>query len=275
MGQAPDSPILTSSTAPQRRLLDRVRDAIRARHYSRRTEKTYCYWIRFFIRFHRKRHPLEMAGAEVSAFLSWLAIERNVAAATQNQALSALLFLYKHVLERDLPWLDSVVRAKRPVRLPVVLTEPEVRRVLAQLEGFKWLMASVLYGAGLRLQECLMLRVKDVDFAYRQIVVRDGKGGKDRVTMLPEGVVAPLQAHLGRVRLLHRRDRAEGYGEAWLPHALQRKYPRAGYDWAWQFVFPSKHRSVDPQTGVIRRHHVYPDTVQRAIKRTALAARIA
>jgi integrase len=161
------------------------------------------------------------------------------------------------------------------VRLPVVLTEPEVRRVLAQLEGFKWLMASVLYGAGLRLQECLMLRVKDVDFAYRQIVVRDGKGGKDRVTMLPEGVVAPLQAHLGRVRLLHRRDRAEGYGEAWLPHALQRKYPRAGYDWAWQFVFPSKHRSVDPQTGVIRRHHVYPDTVQRAIKRTALAARIA
>jgi len=168
-----------------------------------------------------------MGAAEVTAFLSWLATERNVAAATQNQALAALLFLYKVVLERDLPWFDDLVRAKRPVRLPVVLSAAEVRKLLEQLDGVTWMMASLLYGAGLRLQECLMLRVKDVDFAYRQVLVRDGKGGKDRVTMLPEGVVQPLQAHLGKVRTLHRLDLAEGYGEVWLPHALSRKYPRA------------------------------------------------
>jgi integron integrase len=258
----------------KRRLVDRVREAIRSRHYSRRTEKTYWYWIRFFIRFHGMRHPSEMGGAEVQAFLSWLATERDVAAATQNQALSALLFLYQKVLGQELPWLDGISRAKRPVRLPTVLTEAEVRRLLSQLHGVKWLMASLLYGSGLRQIECLSLRVKDVNFAYRQILVRDAKGGKDRVTMLPEGVIHPLQEHLGRVRILHRRDVAEGFGEVSLPHALARKYPRAGYEWGWQFVFPSKNRSADPETGVIRRHHVYPDTLHRAIKRAAAAAAI-
>jgi site-specific recombinase XerD len=177
-----------------------VRAAIHSRHYSRRTEKAYWFWIRYFILHNNKRHPAEMGAAEVTAFLSWLATERNVAAATQNQALAALLFLYKVVLERDLPWFDDLVRAKRPVRLPVVLSAAEVRKLLEQLDGVTWMVASLLYGAGLRLQECLMLRVKDVDFAYRQVLVRDGKGGKDRVTMLPEGVVQPLQAHLGKVR---------------------------------------------------------------------------
>ena len=215
-----------------------------------------------------------MGAAQVTAFLSWLATERDVAAATQNQALAALLFLYQKVLGQELPWLDEVTRAKRAVRLPVVLTEGDMRRLLAQLDGFKWLMASLLYGAGLRQNECLMLRVKDVDFAYRQILVRDGKGGKDRVVPLPEVVVQPLREHLGRVRVLHRRDLSEGYGEVWLPHALARKYPRAGYTWGWQFVFPSKNRSAEPQTGVIRRHHVYPDTLGRAIKEAARAAGI-
>jgi len=277
MGQDADSVIGSAETpdkGERRRLIDRVREAIRSRHYSRRTEKTYWYWIRFFIRYQGMRHPKEMGGAEVQAFLSWLATERNVAAATQNQALSALLFLYQKVLGQELPWLDGIARAKRPVRLPTVLTEAEVRRLLETLRGVKWLMASLLYGSGLRQIECLSLRVKDVNFAYRQILVRDAKGGKDRVTMLPEGVIQPLQEHLGRVRLLHRRDLAQGFGEVSLPHALARKYPRAGYEWGWQFVFPSKNRSVDPETGVIRRHHVYPDTLHRAIKHAAAAAGI-
>jgi integron integrase len=274
MGQPADSSqdSLNAPAAP--RLIDRVRAAIRSRHYSRRTEKAYWFWIRYFILHNNKRHPAEMGAAEVTAFLSWLATERNVAAATQNQALAALLFLYKVVLERDLAWFDDLVRAKRPVRLPVVLSAAEVRKLLEQLDGVTWMVASLLYGAGLRLQECLMLRVKDVDFAYRQVLVRDGKGGKDRVTMLPEGVVQPLQAHLGKVRTLHRLDLAEGYGEVWLPHALSRKYPRAGYEWGWQFLFPSKTRSADPESGVIRRHHVYPDTMSRAIKLATRAARI-
>ena len=274
MDQHSDSPQVSRSSPQAPRLLDRLRDVIRAKHYSRRTKKTYRYWVRYFIFFHGKRHPGEMGAAEITSFLNWLASERNVAAATQNQALNALLFLYRHVLERDLPWLEGLVRAKRPVRLPVVLSEAEVRRLLAGLEGVRWLMASLLYGAGLRLQECVQLRVKDLDFAYRQIFVRDGKGGRDRVTMLPEEAVQPLQAHLGKLRTLHRKDLIEGYGEVWLPHALARKYPRAGFEWGWQFVFPSKKRSPDPETGVIRRHHVYPDTLHRAVKRAARAAGI-
>ena len=277
MDQVPDSSPETPGSPDGRtkaRLIDQFRAAIRSRHYSRRTEKTYWYWIRWFIRFHGTRHPAEMGAGEVTAFLSWLATERDVAAATQNQALSALLFLYQKVLGQQLPWLDELVRAKRPVRLPVVLSEAEVGRLLGELRGMLRLMAGLLYGAGLRQIECLTLRVKDVDFAYRQILVRDAKGGKDRVTMLPENLVQPLQAHLGRVRALHRRDLAEGYGEVWLPHALARKYRRAGYEWGWQFVFPSKNRSAEPDTGVIRRHHVHPDTLGRAVKRAARAAKI-
>ena len=258
----------------EKRLIERFREAIRERHYSRRTEKSYWYWIRWFIFFHGKRHPAELGGAEVSAFLSWLATERDVAAATQNQALAALLFLYKQVLGLDLPWLGGLVRAQRPVRLPTVLTEAEMRRLLENTSGVGRLMIGLLYGAGLRQIECLALRVKDVDFAYRRIVVRDGKGGKDRVTVLPENLVQPLQEHLGRVRALHRRDLDEGYGEVSLPHALARKYPRAPREWGWQFVFPSAHRSVDPQTGVIRRHHVHPDTLSRIVKRAARRASI-
>jgi integron integrase len=274
--QASDSANERRGGAPEgpKRLIERVREEVRARHYSRRTEKAYWYWIRYFILFHGKRHPAEMGAAEVTAFLSWLATERNVAAATQNQALSALLFLYKHVLGQALPWLDELVRAQRPVRLPTVLTEAEVRRLLERMQGAARLMAALLYGSGLRQIECLMLRVKDIDFAYRQIIVRDGKGARDRATMLPENLVQPLQAHLGKVRLLHQQDRNEGYGEVWLPHALARKYPRAGYQWGWQFVFPSRKRSADPEGGAIRRHHVHPDTLGGAVKRAAAAAAI-
>ena len=252
----------------------RVREAIRARHYSRRTEQAYWYWIRQFIFFHGKRHPAQMGAAEVTAFLSWLATERDVAAATQGQALSALLFLYQQVLGVKLPWLAELVRAQRPVRLPTVLSEAQVRRLLEALEGGARLMAGLLYGAGLRQIECLTLRVKDVDFAYRQILVRDGKGAKDRVTMLPEGLVQPLQAHLGKVRALHQRDRKEGFGEVFLPHALARKYPRAAREWGWQYLFPSALRSADPESGAVRRHHVHPDTLGRAVKRAARAAGI-
>jgi integron integrase len=264
---------LPSDNRPKR-LIERVREAIRARHYSRRTEETYWHWIKFFIFFHKKRHPSEMGAPEVTAFLNWLATGRNVAAATQNQALSALLFLYRQVLGKDLPWLDGMTRAKRPVRLPVVLSEAEAKRLLAQLHGVKLLMGSLLYGAGLRQGECLMLRVKDIDFAYRQILVRDGKGGKDRVAPLPESVVQPMQEHLGRVRQLHQRDLAEGFGVVWLPNALSRKYPKAGRQWGWQFVFPSKNRSAEPETSIIRRHHIYPDTLHRAIKEAARIAGI-
>jgi len=273
------APVLPADSTPApdgrpKRLIERFRAAIRSRHYSYRTEQTYWYWIRYFILRNGKRHPAELGAPEVTAFLSWLATERNVAAATQNQALSAVLVLDERVLGRELPWLGGIARAKRPVRLPAVLSEPEVQRLLANLQGVKWLMAGLLYGAGLRQNACLTLRVKDVNFAYRHILVRDGKGGKDRVAPLPEAVTQPLQEHLGRVRALHTRDLAEGYGEVWLPHALARKYPRAGRQWGWQFVFPSKSRSAEPQTSVIRRHHIYPDTLGRAIKEAARAAAI-
>ncbi len=263
-----------ASDRKEKRLVERLREAIRSRHYSRRTEQTYWYWIRYFVFFHGKRHPAQMGAAEVTAFLSWLATERNVAAATQNQALSALLFLYKQVLGVELPWLGELVRAQRPVRLPAVLSEAEVRRLLDCLSGGARLMAGLLYGAGLRQIECLSLRVKDVDFAYRQILVRDGKGARDRVTMLPEKLVQPLQQHLGKVRALHGRDLKEGFGEVRLPHALARKYPRAGRQWAWQYLFPSGRRSADPDDGVMRRHHVHPDTLSRAVSRAAGSAGI-
>ncbi len=264
-----------SAPAARPRLLDQVRDAIRRRHYSYRTEETYVHWIRRFIFFTGKRHPRELGAAEVTAFLNHLASERHVAASTQNQALSALLFLYKEVLGAPLPWLDGLERAKRPVRMPTVLTAEEVRRLLARMHGTKKLMASLLYGAGLRLRECLKLRVKDVDFGYRQILVRDGKGGKDRVTMLPEPLIEPLKAQLEGAKRLHERDLREGCGDVELPDALARKYPGAAYEWGWKFVFPSYKRSVDPRTGVIRRHHVYENYLIRGVKDAARAAGIA
>jgi integron integrase len=210
----------------------------------------------------------------VTAFLNSLVAERGVAAATQNQALSSLLFLYKEVLGRPLDWLDGLARAKRPARVPSVLTPHEVQRLLAGLEGSKWLMASLLYGSGLRLRECLKLRVKDVDFEYRQIVVRDAKGGKDRVTILPDSVIDSLKRQLERVKALHERDLAAGYGDVELPEGLARKYPRAAYDLAWKFVFPAFRYSTDPRTGVIRRHHVYEDVLIRAVKDASRAAGI-
>jgi len=256
------------------RLLDRVRDVVRRLHYSRRTEETYIHWIKRFIYFSGKRHPAEMGEAEVTAFLNHLARDRNVAAATQNQALSALLFLYRHVLATPLDWLDQLDRAVKPARLPTVLTPGEARRLLGAMRGTKWLMASLLYGAGLRLRECLKLRVKDVDFEYRQIMVRDGKGAKDRVTMLPRSVIEPLRGHLERARALHERDVAEGFGDVELPDALGRKFPRAACEWGWKFIFPSHKRSIDPLTGVIRRHHVYENFLIRGVKDAARAAGI-
>jgi integron integrase len=243
-------------------------------HYSDRTEETYVHWIKRFIYFSGKRHPAGLGAEEVTAFLNYLARDREVAAATQNQALAALLFLYKEALGTPLPWLTDLERARRPARVPTVLSREEVTRLLAAMQGTKWLMASLLYGAGLRLRECLKLRVKDVDFGYGQIVVRDGKGAKDRVTMLPQSVMASLQQHLVRVKLLHQRDLADGHGDVELPHALARKYPRAQYEWAWQFVFPAHKLSTDPKTGVIRRHHVYENYIIRGVKQAVHAARI-
>src|SRR5512134_638342 len=265
----------TATGSPARpRLLDQVHEVIRRKYFSPRTEETYVHWIKRFIYFTGKRHPATLGEAEVTAFLNHLAAERHVAAATQNQALSALLFLYKEVLGRELGWLDTLQRPTRPPRLPTVLAGSEVERLLGQLVGTRWLIASLLYGSGLRVIEGLRLRVKDIDLSYRQILVRDGKGEKDRVTMLPEKLVEPLRAHLERVRLLHARDLREGYGEVYLPYALSRKYPRAGKEWCWQYVFPSKNRSADPDDGVIRRHHVDESVPQRAVKEAARMAGI-
>ncbi len=252
--------------APKPRLLDRVREAIRARQYSRRTEKAYVQWIRRYIFFHGKRHPAEMGAPEVTAFLTSLAVHDKVAASTQNQALSALLFLYREVLGVELPWLDDVVRAKRPQHLPVVLTRDEVRAVLQRLDGVSRLMALLLYGAGLRLLECCHLRVKDIDFATNQIVIRDGKGRKDRVTMLPAAVKAALIAHLERAREQHQADLRRGAGWVELPNALTRKYPNAGRDWGWQWVFPATRFYVERLTGQRRRHHLHESVLQRAVK---------
>ncbi len=256
------------------KLLDQVRDALRFKHYSLRTEEAYVRWIKEYIFFHQKRHPAEMGKPEVSQFLSHLAVNRNVTASTQNQALSALLFLYLEVLQQPLDWIDDLERAKKPSRLPVVLTREEVRAVLAHLEGSKWLMASLLYGSGLRLMECLRLRVKDIDFAYSQIIVRDGKGQKDRVTVLPASLKEPLQRHLAKVKALHEQDLKEGFGQVYLPFALERKYPNANREWGWQYVFPAAKRSVDPRSGIVRRHHVAETVLQKAVKAAIRAAGI-
>ena len=247
------------------RLLDRVREANRLRHGSRSTEKSYIAWIRRYILFHGKRHPAEMGAPEVAQFLSSLAVEGKVAASTQNQALSALLFLYRHVLHQDLPWLEEVVRARRPKHLPVVLTRDEVRAVISKLAGTARLMATLLYGSGLRVLECARLRVQDVDFAMNQVVVRDGKGAKDRVTVLPAVAKQPLAQHLLRVKRLHDRDLALGGGWVELPWALARKYPNAGREWPWQWVFPATRLYVDQATGQRRRHHLHETVLQRAV----------
>ena len=257
------------------RLLDHVRDAIRIRQYSRRTERAYAGWIRRFVLFHGKRHPDEMGEPEVTAFLSYLATQRRVSASTQNQALSAILFLYRAVLNRELVWLDELVRAKRPLRLPTVLTRSEVKPLLDQLDGTVWLVASLLYGAGLRLLEALRLRVKDVDRASNEITVRDGKGRKDRVTLLPAATGDPLRRHLDAVRDQHRRDRARGLGCVALPTALSRKYPRAACEWSWQWVFPATSHYRDPETGQRRRHHLHETVIQRAVKEASRRANLA
>jgi integron integrase len=259
---------------PKKKLLDQVRDVMRLKHYSLRTERTYCDWIERFIRFHEMRHPAEMAESEVTAFLTSLARDRNVAASTQNQALSALLFLYKEVLKQEIGWLDSVERAKKPARLPVVLSRDEVHKIFAHLHGTPRLMAGLLYGSGLRLMECVRLRVKDVDFAYARITARDTKSGRDRVTMLPVNLAAPLQGHLQKVRAQHEQDLADGFGEVWLPDALARKYPSAAREWSWQFVFPSSRISVDPRSGIRRRHHIDESALQQAVKKAVRASDI-
>ena len=241
---------------PKKKLLDRVRDVTRLKHYSLRTERTYCDWIERFIRFHGMRHPAEMAEPEVGEFLTDLARVGNVSASTQNQALSALLFLYKEVLKQEIGWLKQVERAKKPARLPVVLSRDEVYKIFAHLHGTARLMAGLLYGSGLRLMECVRLRVKDADFACARITVRDTKGGRDRVTMLPVNLTAPLQRHLQKAKAQHEQDLADGFGEVWLPDALARKYPNAAREWGWQFVFPSPRISVDPRSQVKRRHHI-------------------
>jgi integron integrase len=260
---------------PSKPLLEQVREVIRFKHYSIRTEQAYLDWIRRFILFHRKRHPKEMGAPEVGAFLTHLAAEGNVAASTQNQAQSALLFLYGQVFQTNLPYLDEVERATKPKKLPVVLTKTEAKALIEHLPGGTYrLMGELLYGAGLRLMECVRLRVKDVDFGYNQIIVRDGKGAKDRVTMLPEKLKEPLQRHLARVKLLHEEDLAEGFGSVYLPFALQRKYPNAARDWGWQYVFPSSRRSIDPRSGEERRHHVVEKALQNAVKEAVRAAKI-
>ena len=260
--------------AAKPRLLDQVREKIRLKHYSIRTEQAYVDWIKRFILFHDKRHPENMGKEDVEKFLTHLAVERHVTASTQNQALSAILFLYQEVLGHELPWLDGVERAKRPARLPVVLTASEVRSVLARLDGIHGLMASLLYGTGLRLMECVRLRVKDIDFECGQITVRDGKGEKDRITMLPGSLGERLKAHLEKTKTIHEQDLREGFGEVYLPYALARKYPNAGREWGWQYVFPASKRSIDPRSGKERRHHTDEQNLQRAMKRAVREAAI-
>jgi integron integrase len=260
----PDSP----------RLLNRVRDKIRLKHYSIRTEQAYVDWIKRFIWFHGKRHPATLGATEVEAFLTDLAVVRQVAGPTQNQAKSALLFLYKEVLGIDLPWLERVESARASQRLPVVLTPDEVAGVLERLRGVHALIGRLLYGTGMRVMEGMRLRVKDVDFVRREILIRDGKGLKDRVTVLPRAIVSQLQEQLARARAVHAKDLAAGYGEVWLPFALARKYRPVDREWGWQYVFPAEERSRDPRSGVVRRHHLSDQAFQRAMRQAVRDAGI-
>ncbi len=274
----PGRPVAPAPDPPQGAkpgLLDQVREAIRTRHYSGRTEEAYVGWIKWYILFNGKRHPADMGEVEIGRFLSSLAVDAKVAASTQNQALSALLFLYKDVLSRDLAWLDAVVRAKGPMRLPVVLTPDEVKAVLGRMQGVPKLMAALLYGSGLRLLECARLRIKDVDFGRGEVVVRGGKGDKDRVTMLPATLKLAIARHLDRVRRLHELDLARGAGWVELPGALGRKYRNAGREWGWQWVFPATRHYVDVATGQRRRHHLHESVLQRAFKEAVRRSGIA
>jgi integron integrase len=263
------------STDTRPRLFDEVRSVARMRHLSLRTEQAYISWARRFIQFHKKRHPREMGEAEIRAFISHLAVERDITASTQTVALSALLFLYRDVLKQELPYVSQIERARKPKRLPVVFARDETTRILAQLEGTHWIVAGLLYGSGLRLMECLRLRVKDVDFSYRQLTVRNGKGDKDRITMLPAKLKQPLIRHLQKVKVLHEEDLANGLGAVFLPYALAQKYPNAPKQWGWQYVFPASGRSIDPRGGIQRRHHLSEDAVQKAIRKAINNARIA
>lgn len=256
------------------RLLDQLRQALRALHRSPRTQKAYVSWVRRFVLFHNKRHPGELGEKHVEQFLSWLVEKKHVSASTQNQAKCALLFLYRYVLDNPLGWIEGIKLAHRPRRVPVVLTRDEVRSVLNQLVGPSWLMASLLYGAGLRLSECCTLRVKDIDFDRGEITIRDGKGRKDRVTVLPQSVAAPLRAHLRRVKHLHKSDLRRGYGRVALPGAYERKDPGAASQWAWQFIFPGTRIIADPATGELRRHHRHQTTLSRDVKNAVRCAGI-
>lgn len=256
------------------KLLDQVRGKIRLKHYSIRTEQAYLDWIKRFILHFDKEHPKNLGAENVEQFLTYLAVEGKVAASTQNQAKSALLFLYREVLGIELPWLDNIAQAKAPKRLPVVLTRAEIQAVLSRLQGTHWLIANLLYGTGMRIMECLRLRIKDIDFSRKEILIRDGKGFKDRVTMLPESLINPLREHLKLVKILHDQDLASGYGSVYLPNALAKKYPTAARDWGWQYAFPTKGMSVDPRSGETRRHHVQDQTVQRAVKQAARDANL-
>lgn len=264
----------SSLTSQPPKLLDQVRRCIRDKHYSLRTEQAYVYWIRWYIRFHKLKHPMDMGAAEIKAFLSYLTNERQVSVSTHKQALCALLFLYKQVLECEFPWMDDIYRPNRPPRLPTVLTQWEVSAVLAEMKGTHALMARLMYGTGMRLMECMTLRVKDVDFGRREIIVREGKGRKDRVTMLPMALVAPLREQIEWARGVYDEDRAVGRPGVMLPDALERKYSKAAVQWGWFWVFPSDHESTDPRSGMVRRHHMYEQTFQRAIKRAAESARL-
>ena len=247
-------------------LMDDLRDALHSRHYSRRTEQAYCLWARRYIRFHGMRHPADMGEREINEFLTSLAVEQHVSSSTQTQALSALLFLYRHVVGREVGDVGGVIRARKPQRVPVVMTRGEVQDVLAELEGDRWLMAALMYGAGLRLSECLQLRVQDIDFTRGEITVRNGKGAKDRVTMLPDSLRGALNDQLRRARVVHRADLAEGWGRVVLPDALDRKYPGAAAEWRWQWVFPQERRWTDPRTRAQGRHHVHSTLMQRSLR---------
>jgi integron integrase len=249
------------------RLLDQLRNVIRCKHYSIRTEHSYVEWIKKYIYFHKKQHPGDLDEQHISAFLTHLAVERKVASSTQNQALCALVFFYREVLKKEIGEFQDLVRAKRPQKLPVVFTREEVKQVLLQLNGTNWLMGQVIYGAGLRVMECVRLRVKDVDFGYGQLVVRNGKGKKDRITMLPEIIVDELQRHLLKVKQIHENDLKAGFGAVYLPYALERKYKNANRSLSWQYVFPATRRSIDPRSGIERRHHISENVPQRAVRK--------